>query len=38
MPVIYSERREKALERLWEEINKRLKGKSFSSITSSIKY
>jgi hypothetical protein len=38
MPVIYGKGKEKALERLREEINKRSKGKSFSSITSSIKY
>jgi hypothetical protein len=37
MPVIYGEGREKALERLREEIDKRSKGKSFSSITSNIK-
>jgi hypothetical protein len=37
MPVIYGEGREKALERLREEIDKRSKDKSFSSITSSIK-
>jgi hypothetical protein len=33
MPIIYGEGREKALARLREEIDKRSKGKSFSSIT-----
>jgi len=35
MPLIYGKGREKALRRLWEEIDKALKGKSFSLITSS---
>ena len=38
MPVIYGEGEEKALERLREEIDKRSKGTSFSSITSNMKW
>jgi hypothetical protein len=37
MPLIYGEGKEKALKRLKEEIDKALKGRSFSSATSLIK-